>query len=241
MPRPYNTPDLRGDRDRDILEHVARYRLTTPSILFKRFFEVDGVDDNAVTKVTSRLVERDFFRKFDLYASYKYFTLGKRGAKSVGINAKRVGAPLGREALYREFGTLHFCQLAPERRERLTIADIHRDYPELKHRGDNDHYYTEQGETDETLGYVWIDGGGDAAHVIRKVEQDLIGPRLAVPGLRQRMEQGHFILAIVTYLEDKKQQIAAAIHHHGAFQAPVRFRVEVVPELLPLIPDRSRG
>jgi len=247
MPRPRNTPDLRGDRDRDILEHVARYRLTTPSVLFQLFFAADLVDDNAVTKVTSRLVDRDYLRKFDLYGSYKYFTLGKRGAKSVGAKPKIFGAPLGRHALYREFATLRFCCPGddqptgrPIQRERLTLAEIVRSYPELHHsRLDRNHYFLEQSDDGERLGYLWIDGGGDDAHIVRKIQQDIITPRLAIPILRERLLQGDFVLAIVTYLDDKKRQIIDAIRRQPHLQAPVKLRVEVIPDLLPLLPDRA--
>lgn len=240
MPRPRNTPDLlRGDRNRDILEHVARYRLTTPPVLFNLFFEATLADDNAVTKVTSRLVERDFLRKFNLHGSYKYFTLGKRGAKTVGVKPKLVGKPLGSQALFRDYGTLRFCSARPTERELLKFSEINARYPELKHRKlDFKHYYLDQSGAEAELGYIWIDGGGDEAHIARKMQQDIIAPRLQVPGLREHIQQGRFTFAIVTLSDEKKLQILDALDQLR-FVDPIIFRVEVVPELLPLLPSRA--
>lgn len=249
MPRPRNTPDLRGDRDRDILEHIARYRLSTPEILFNLFFEDDVVAPNAVTKVTSRLVERDFLRRFDLYNSHHYFTLGKRGAKAIGVKPKRVGAGLGKQALYKELGVLYFCACPQRRRKerekqkldpayvpntwvRLIQSEIDAEYPELHHR-DNDRscYYHDSSQHGEIPGLIWVDGGGDVEHVLRKVQQDLIAPRLELPGLRERIREGRFVVSIVTYLEEKRRQIAAAV---PTLRTAVRFRVVTVPEIFQL-------
>lgn len=250
MPRPRNTPDLRGDRDRDILEHVARYRLSTPEILYSLFFEADLVAPNAVTKVTSRLVERDFLRRFDLYDSHHYFTLGKRGAKAVGVKPKRVGAGIGKQALHKELGVLYFCHCPHRLREqrerqkldptyvfitwsRLIQTEIDADYPELNHR-DNDRscYYVDSSQHGEMPGLIWVDGGGDVEHVLRKVQHHLIAPRIELPGLRERIGQGRFVISIATYLEEKRQQIQAAI---PTLRTTIPFRVVAVPEIFPLL------
>ena len=254
MPQPRNTPDLRGERDRDILEHVSRYRLSTPEILFSLFFEADAVAPNAVTKVTSRLVERDFLRRFDLYDSHHYFTLGKRGAKAVGVNLKRVGAALGKQTLYKELGVLYLCNCpraererlarqqvdptyVPTTWERLVQSEIHADYPELYHRGnDRSCYCLDSSKRGEVPGLIWVDGGGDVDHVLRKVQQDLIAPRLELPGLRERIEQGRFVVSVVTYLDEKRRQLIAAI---PTLRTPVNFRVVVVPEIFPLLLQRD--
>lgn len=240
MPRPRNTPGLPGNRGCEIVNHVARYRLSTPSVLYELFFRDDLCQENAVTQVTSRLVEQDYLRRHPLYQSYSYFTLGKRGAKAAGVKPKRVGGPFGSQACYCHLGMLHFCARRPAERERLTKSDIDAEvggYPELRHRGlDNRSYFTEEHATHgKRLGLMWVDGGGPAEHIRRKIQQDLIAPRLVLPGLRERIEQDRFVLAIVTYLEDKQQQILAAVK---SLRTQVLFRVEVVPELLPLLPRR---
>lgn len=237
MPSPRNTSGLRGDRDREIIEHVARHRLSTPTVLYELFFRADGVETNAVTKVTSRLTERDFLRRHPLYESYSYFTLGKRGAKTAGLNTKRIGGPLGPQALYRDLGMLHFCALRPTERTKLTVREINaavNGYPELRHRGlKNDSYYVESNDADgQRLGLVWVDGGGPVDHVLRKIQYEFIAPRMLLPGLRRRIEESRFVLAIVTYQEDKKQELLAGIKH---LRTPVLFRVEAVEELFPLV------
>ncbi len=240
MSQPRNTSGLPGDRGYEIIEHVARYRLSTPPVLYALFFRDDQCQENAVTKATSRLVERDFLRRHPLYQSYAYYTLGKRGAKTANLNAKRIGGPLGSQALHRELGMLHFCARRPAQRTKLTVREINAKvdgYPELRHRGlKNDSYYIETNETGaQRLGLVWVDGGGPVDYILRKIQHEMIAPRMALPGLHERIEQDRFVLAIVTYLEDKQQQLLAAIK---TLRTHVQFRVEVVPELLPLLPSR---
>lgn len=110
-------------------------------------------------------------------------------------------------------------------------------YPELRHpRLDNRSYYIEKFADDgKRLGLMWVDGGGPVDHILRKIQHDLIAPRMVLPGLRERIEQDRFVLAIITYLDEKQQQILAAVE---SLRTQVLFRVEVVPELFPLLPRR---
>jgi hypothetical protein len=105
--RPSRNPRLQ-DRDLEILEHVMRYRMTTPEILHRNFFS--DSERNAVTKVTSRLSEHQFLQDYPLFGGQTYFSLGTRGAQVMGLSRRKVG-PLGPQALFIEYGTLAFCCL----------------------------------------------------------------------------------------------------------------------------------
>jgi hypothetical protein len=226
-----------GERDLLILDHVMRYRLTTPEVLHRLFFFEDA-DRNAVTKVTSRLCDREMLLSHQLYASFTYFTLGRHGARLTGLAAKKV-RPLGPQALYREYGTLVFCCLANPPREKFRVSDVAAKFPQILARNiDSSHYYTDcEGKT-ERLGYIWVEGGGPLDHIVRTVRQDIIERRRDIPLLRQNIDSGRFVVAVVTCNADKRNEIAAALRN---IATPVFFRVEAVPELIHLLRGARNG
>lgn len=229
---PTHNPRLWGDRDYEILDHVRRYRLTTPEILHRLFFA--DSERNAVTKVTSRLCELEFLQSHQLYASYTYFTLGRRGAKVVSISSNKLG-PLGHQALYKEYGTLIFCCRSEAVRERLTLPEVMRQFPQLiSGRMDASHYYLDHENGVDRLGYIWVEAAGTVEHVVTTAAKDIIEQRRMIPAVRDLIDQGQFMVSIVTLTEDKQLQIVQALKK---VLTPVFFRVEVVPELIHLIPS----
>ncbi len=108
------------DRDYDILDHLRRYRLTTREVLHRLFFA--DCEPNAVTKVTSRLVDHGFLNRYELYTGRSYYVIGPESAKLLGISLKKC-KPLGTQALPREYGILLFCCMTPTPRERLLVSD----------------------------------------------------------------------------------------------------------------------
>ncbi|MDZ4686581.1 MAG: hypothetical protein SH850_16040 [Planctomycetaceae bacterium] len=230
MLRPRRNPRLQ-ERDYEILEHVRRYRLTTPEVLHQLFF--DDSDRNAVTKVTSRLCLHEFLKSHPLYAGYSYYSLGRRGAKVVGLSPIKAG-PLGPQAKYREYGTLAFCCRQPVRRERLLASEFLKRHPDCSSgRHEAGHYYDDHHESHVRLGFIWVEGAGDVNHVIHKVRHEIIDERRSIPSLRMMIDEGRFVVAIVTLHEEKKTEIINALKQR---QGPVSFRVVVVPELRHLLP-----
>ncbi len=209
-----------------------RYRLTTPQALHQLFFS--DCDRNAVTKVTSRLCQHSFLLSHTLYGSNTYFTLGKAAARLFGVPARRIG-PLGAIALYREFGVFSFCCQLAQSRERLRVKDIQQQFPKILASGiDAGHYYLDSDQGQVRLGYIWVEGGGSTEHIVSNVATRIIEPRRAVPALLDYIEKGRFLVAIVTLTADKRDQIALALRN---LQTKVVFRVEVVPELIHLLPE----
>ena len=74
------------DRDYEILEHLMTYRVTTRDVLHRQFFSDSEV--NAVSKVTTRLLENEYLARHEFLANSVYFTLGLRGAKLFGAPAR---------------------------------------------------------------------------------------------------------------------------------------------------------
>jgi len=242
--RPRHNARLR-DRDYEILKHVERYRLTTPEILHQQLFfrkDEDGKETtelmarNAVTKVTSRLCTDGFLKSHPLYGSNSYFTLGRLGAKRIGLPASRVENGIKPQSLYRDFGVLYFCCRSAVPRQKLRFSEVQDERPNLIAKGiDSSHYYLDKQDKNDPvrLAYIWVEAGGTMSHITNKVKHDFIGARRTVPALRQLIDEGRFVVAIVTYLDQRREEIVRAL-----LQIPttVAFRVEVVPELRDLLP-----
>lgn len=224
-----------GPRDDEIFEHVLRYRLTTREVLHRLYFA--ECEPNAVTKVTSRLCRHGLLNvhRFDAAGARSYYLLGPEGARLLGASRKRI-EPLGVQALPIEYGTLLFCTAA-EGRERLTRRELQEHHPEYLVPGlDASRYYLDRDGETTRLASIRVDCGGGVDHVVRKCRGDL-GERQRHDPFARLIERGQFLIAVVTARAEKAEAIRAALRRH---HWPIRFRVEVVPELAPLIAEARR-
>lgn len=159
------------DRDHEILSFIARYRMATREILHRRFF--DDSELNAVTKVTTKLIDAGYLLSYPLYGNSKYFVLGPVGAKARGL-PKRVSKPIGPQSLITQYGILEYCQAQNTHRERLTVSEIQKLYRGLLQRGIESVNYVTDGTGDVgKLQSVRVDGGGPVDHTVRKLRLDM--------------------------------------------------------------------
>jgi hypothetical protein len=222
-----------GPRDHDIFEHVRRYRLTTREVLHRLFFP--EVKPNAVTKVTSRLSQSGFLKRFDLYESRDYFVLGPEAARILGVPHKRT-EELGVQALPIEYATLLFCSGAGDR-ERLTREELKAHHPSILVPGvDSSHYYLDREGGKTRLTSLRVDCGGPPDHVARKCREDL-DRRLEHQAFRDLVANGQFMIAILTGREEKASAIHESLKRH---QWPIRFRLSAIPELIHLMTRLER-
>ncbi|MCB0324633.1 MAG: hypothetical protein KDD69_13720 [Bdellovibrionales bacterium] len=218
------------DRDFDIFEHIMRYRMTTREVLQRLFFTDSEL--NAVTKVTSRLVEHGFLRRYELYPSRSYFTLGPASRHFLGIrqNATR---DLGPIAKAREFAVLCYCCLSDKVRERLTVSELNTKLPGFALGGlDNSHYYLDRHGDTTRLTYMRVDLGGSIDHILRKCRKD-VADRMRYDVFDDLISNDRFALAIVTARSEKVQKIRDALEQQ--LDWPIAFRIEAVPELVELV------
>ncbi len=251
MPRPPAKNPRLNDRDYDIFEHILRYRLTTREVLHKLFF--NDSEENAVTKVTSRLTEHGFLNRHDLYPPRTYFVLGPKAGRIMGVSPKKT-RELGPQALIREYAMLIYCCMVPDavpphpltpqtdtpapsditkqRRGRLTVAELSTGFPSLLQRKlDSSHYYVDRVGDTTRLNYLRVDYGGPPEHLVRKARQD-IQARLPHPAFRQLMDSGRFLLTILTGRKEKQAAIEQSLKDH---EWPVEIRVDVLADLVELI------
>lgn len=218
------------DRDYDILEHLARYRLTTREVLHRLFFSDSEL--NAVTKVTSRLTEHGFLNKYPLAPARNYFVIGPTAAKLFGVSPKKC-KPIGPQALPQEYATLLFCCMQPVRRERLLVSQMQEKFPDLLARKiDNSHYYLDQDQNSAIrLAYLRVDQGGTRDHIARKCEKD-IQDRKSIGSFRNLIETDRFMITVLTARDEKAKLIRETLAKRSW---PVRFRVEAIEDLTLLI------
>lgn len=225
-----------GERDAEILEHVRRYHLTTAEVLHHLFFP--NVTRNAVTKVTTRLVREGRLQR----AGYPgpnlerrtYFVLTPRQAAKLGED-RCIGKPFQHQGLVNALGVLLFC--TKHGFPSFTRREFDEKFPDLVIPGVRaGNFYLDEDRTGEQpvgrLGFILVDYGSSLRAIERKVTK-IITRCYSLPGFTRVVEEDRFVLAVVAPTATKAEAIAARIRDLRIHR--VRFRVEVVPDLAPLL------
>ena len=214
-----------SDRDRQVLEHVARYRLTTTRAL--RRVLPGRLSPNAAGKLANRLCAADLLAKYPLAHPVRYFVLGRRGAKLLGLSAN-CAAPLGPQSLPLEYAVLLYSVLGKQPRRRLTITELRERWPwlppELVHAS-----FCLDAQTD-VLELLRVDLGGPADHVARRTVRDMSRMRRASE-FQSILVQGQFRLVLITATRGKAQALRKALEQHD-WPAGLQVHFSVVPQLL---------
>ncbi len=116
-----------SERDRKLLEFVGQYRLGTDD-LFRRVFFPDVTDPRAVRKVTFRLVQLNYLRKFQLNPKAAYSVLAPRACRLVGAKM-REPVPFTEQSFPGALGAAGFCVATGAKR--YTAAKFQAAHPDL--------------------------------------------------------------------------------------------------------------
>lgn len=196
------------ERDRAILDHLRRYRLSTPGILSKLFF------DNAPEAMKSAL--KRLKSKGGFIAADKLFPRGNEvvyrltgaGAVAAGLGEK-AGHPTSTnpEDASRLLGQLLFCCAGSTLRKKLLVEEFEKTFPgqmteRLKRRFPYDCIYIDIDAAGERrLGRVIVDNGSEVVFRARKAlteDSDV---------LAQFVREGRYALAIVVPTEQKSKAV----------------------------------
>ena len=218
----------RGPRDRDrlILEHVARYRLTTITAIQR--VVLPGMSRNAIDKITNRLCDAGLLRKHILLYPMKYFVLGEVSVRNMGLGAHRA-TPLGSQSLPQEFALLAFATLGPQQHLRLNAAEVKKRCPWVPLSLTVAPHCIDQANV---LELVRVDLGGSADHVARKCAADLT-ERSRIREFLSVVAAGQFRLVVITSTQGKVEAIQRALNHH-LWPSGLLIHFAVVPQLLSL-------
>jgi hypothetical protein len=221
---------IRGlsDRDRKVIDHVARYRLTTIPALKKAVLH--GLSSNAVAKIANRLTSAGYLQKFTLLHPARYFMLGGMATAMLGRSG-RAGIAPGSQSLPTDYGLLAYATLGKQSRPRMRRSEVLSLCPWLpNHLASAPHCYDAE---KAILELIRVDLGGSADHVARKCVADL-RERLAIPEFARMVAQSQFRLVVITATREKAVAIQQAMNRHE-WPSGLTIHLSVVSHLLSLI------
>ena len=213
-------------RDLLVLDHVARYRLTTITALR---LVLGGLSRAAVSKIVSRLCDGSYLQSYPLSHPSRYFVLGTEGIRVLGLSGYR-SRPLGPQALPMEFAALTYATFGKRPRLRLLLVEVRSRCPWLPNQlATAIHCYDEQ---ESVLELLRVDLGGPPDHVARKCVADI--------NVRYRMNEfcalargGKFRLVVITSTPAKASALRQSLSRHDwPTEVPIHF--SIVPDLLTL-------
>ena len=222
------------DRDRQIIDHVARYRLTFREIVQKLF--LPECDINAVTKVLSRLTVAGLLARHQLHNMRYCWTLSVKSALQRGLDDKRANA-LGYEAAVYHYGVLMFCCGGGTLRQLLTSKEVDQQFPEHSHRSLlRSAYYVDHHDGQDRLGLILVDRGEDYQRLVRKCRREVYR-RQEIPAFFKRIREGGFVISIVTAFPEKKAKLEQALEDPS--YRSVLYRVVLRRGLADLLVNRA--
>ncbi len=217
-----------SDRDRKVIDHVARYRLTTIPVLKKAVLH--GLSSNAVAKIANRLTFAGYLQKFTLLHPARYFMLGDKGAAMLGRSG-RSGQAAGSQSLPTDYGVLAYATLGAQSRWRMLRSEVTSLCPWLSDRLASAPHCCDAAKA--TLELIRVDLGGSADHVARKCVADL-RERLAIPEFARMVAQSQFRLVVITATRENAVAIQQAMNRHE-WPSGLTIHLSVVSHLLSLI------
>ena len=150
------------ERDRDILQFIARYRIGTIELLRRQCFQSRATAEN-VRRVLRRLEHRELARRVDCSGGYSYFAPTRRTLELAG-SERRTPQSLTEQTLPIALSVATYC--VSQGIQRMTSAEFREIYPELWRpgMGSSSHLLVER-DGRLQLEMLMVDRGG-AAHRI---------------------------------------------------------------------------
>lgn len=216
-------------RDREILKHIARYRLTTDDVLLQLFFEHTEYQ-NAIDRVMKRLARQGWVRSYAYRGTSKYHMLGLKAARL--LDAPHFPRPFTEQTLPALVAVLCYCMRFGVKRipERL----FEKDFPSLCFPEFSGVSYYANNTIDpprNRLHLIIVDRNNTIRRLNRVISDALVR-RYRMASFRDLIQQNYFALTLVTTSERRKRFIEGKLEDHGRM---VPIRVRVVPEYAPLL------
>ncbi len=215
-------------RQRSIIEHVGRYRLTTLEVLGRVI--LPGTSRNALSKIVNRLCLAGLLVKYPLVHPTHYFVLGQAAAHLFGAGEHRA-VPLGPQSLPIEYAVLVYATLSQQPRIRQTTAEILARWPWLLVGLTNSPHCFD--ERNQVLELVRVDLGGPADYVARKCAAD-VTCRRQFAEFAPLVAQQRFRLVVVTATPEKAVAVQQALDRHD-WPVGLLMHLSIVPRLLTLL------
>lgn len=244
---PATGEDGLSEQQRAVLEHIRLFRITTQDLARRACFPADATPAG-VDSFFARLRKRGLVRAAQLIGTEKYYHLTPAVYQTV-FNENAVEERVGSYAVVEWYGRLLFCMRHPDMRRKLHWTEFDRAFPMLRDpRQPRRHaFYVDKETGVHRLGMIYVDPGNRFDRVANRLRNKLIGGLLAQKIWREQLIDGdRFTLTVVCTSPVRASQLLQELD--PANQCPrIRFCVEALPELLPLVhrrhseSNRNRG
>lgn len=225
----------------DILQHVARYRLTTAKALRQALPDRCPTRRSAERKL-SRLADEGLLTLAPLMKHERYAFLASRGCEALGGTVTTPAQAFSELPKLRCFGWLAFCCLGNTRRERLLPDELRTTFPELNRPGVPLSFYHSQIESnaDASFGFARIDpcGHGRWDRIVAAVLND-IRQLAPLPTVKLLIAEQRFEYSLIIALPQKARRVREALAQKAESRV-LRINVVALPLLLPLIAPAPR-
>lgn len=217
------------DRDRRILEHVGRYRLTTADVLHARFFAtLDAA--KAVIKRLAASRGRQLLQARPLGVGRRvYYHLTAAGVREIGVPASRAEA-LGPQALPEAYAILVHCCKHSRDRQIFTRAELSA-HPLLRDAPPGNYYLEQIDEHRSRLTQLVIDHRTEHTRLLQKCRK-ILREAEEIASLVRLIDQGVFGLTVLTLHDEKKKAVEFDLERRPL---PVHVSVDVIPFLSEII------
>lgn len=221
--------------DRQILEHVGRYRLTFQEILGALFF-----DGGSPQKVLNRLKDEDLVETQPGFGgNRRAYKLTKKGGASIDAR-RRAADNLGSEALETSVAILSFCFL--KQRSRVHLLPKERDEllgtpPKAKI---GRYHCLESGAHAKCVHHIYAPDVGTSPQDMLNQTRDHLKKALAVPELAPWIRHGRYVHTILVDRPNREADVKALLDESEFDEHDRRLIREVAPvrvELVPMIPN----
>jgi DNA-binding MarR family transcriptional regulator len=201
------------DRDRRILKHVARQRMTTVEAVQALFFPENERDaaKSTLRRLYGTPPNYHVLQPEPLDDRRVYYRLTAKGTKLIGA-AKDAAKPLGLQARVERYALLwFFCIDRPKQRSVLHPRKFPDQFPIKGERLPRKAFYIDEDDNGQVrLGYVVVDHRADSRRLVRKSGQTL--QRFLRRGwFDDFVQAGAFELTVLTATEEKRKSLERAL------------------------------
>jgi hypothetical protein len=214
-----------------ILQHVARYRLTT----FAALQQLPAFEDQGPRHIRYALRDcerQDLLRCDTLHPGSRYWFLGERGLER--LQREGTSRPFSEHAKLKAAALLHFCCLSSNTRHLLLPEEIEGGFPSIFRPGLPHGYYFDPTD-DGRIGLARVDNsrGGRWDRPLQSLRQT-IADHWHRTGFHDLIQAGRFEITLLTILPRKARRLKQAVASLPDTRR-VPIQIKAIPELLPLL------
>lgn len=216
------------EREQAIIDHIARYRVTTVDVLHEMFFpELQSV--KSVRKIAARMIADGWLDSFQAVSRTNLYVLGRNFEQPRAKQGTTAG--FSEQSLLTAVAILYFCVRHHHRR--LTVPELRAVDSRLCQTGlNNSPYYVDRRENKLGLSLLLVDRDSPVRRLSWKIKR-LVGQRSKHEAYQAWMLDRRFSITILTAFAEKQQQLLQAFPTSAGPLVPVR--VALVPELAPYL------